>query len=498
MDQLGTTLEIKAVRFQDRIISGYASIFNNEDLVGDIVDPGAFSKTLAEKPPSQVAVFIGHKTNELPVGVPMVLRVDFQGLYSETKIFPGPMGDQLLETAKGLSENGLKLGMSIGYRLREGKPERSKQGGYAKRLMDIDLREYSFAAAQTIANPLALTTSVKTADQVTGEITTALAVTDAEEEIKASVGSFAWTRGLVANAIRAKAGSSYIVEMFPDRVIYRVYGTGTGEEAEILYECSYSIKDGAVTMGEPTQVDVQYVPMVSKTTQEVKAMPYQVRKSGDEWCVFDDAGKNRGCSPTEEMAKRHMAAMYANEKDDMPMKKDLPNSAYLYVEPGEDDEQGLRVPRAKRHFPYRTADGQLDATALETAIKTIPSATIEGVKTSVLLARAQRYLEAAHGLTKTINLEAPEWLEGASIELSAMGDELRKTAETLAGEHAAMRLLGDDTKDYRRIRPETRARLDALADQIKALTKWAELADAGAERQAAVARYTAELALLEI
>lgn len=463
MDQLGTTLEIKAVRFQDRIISGYASIFGNEDLVGDIVDPGAFTKTLAEKPPSQVAVFIGHKTNELPVGVPVVLRTDSQGLYSETKIFPGPMGDQLLETAKGLSENGLKLGMSIGYRLRDGRPERSKQGGYAKRLLDIDLREYSFAAAQTIANPLALTTSVKTADQVTGEISKALAVTEAEEEIKASVGSFAWTRGLVANAIRSKAGSSYILEMFPDRVIYGVYGTGTGEEAEILYECSYSISGSTVTLGEPTQVDVQYVPMA--TTKTAAADPAEA---------------------TQERSSKPMA--------------DLPNSAYLYVEPGEDDEHGLRVPRAKRHFPFRTAEGALSSDLLAQAVKTIPTEPLpEGVNRLPLLGRAQRYLEAAQGVgIKTLELDGPEWTGGAPVEISAIGDELRKTSETLAQEMAAMRLLGEDTKEARRIRPETRARLTDLAKQIQSIVSWAEMADAGAERKAAVDRHRRELELLEV
>jgi len=43
-------------------------------------------------------------------------------------------------------------------------------------------------------------------------------------------------------------------------------------------------------------------------------MPYEKRKVGDEWCVFDkETGENKGCSTTEAKADAHIAAMYANE-----------------------------------------------------------------------------------------------------------------------------------------------------------------------------------------
>lgn len=42
-------------------------------------------------------------------------------------------------------------------------------------------------------------------------------------------------------------------------------------------------------------------------------MPYKIEKQGDQWCVVDTDGKAHGCSDTEDLAKSHMAAMYANE-----------------------------------------------------------------------------------------------------------------------------------------------------------------------------------------
>lgn len=40
-------------------------------------------------------------------------------------------------------------------------------------------------------------------------------------------------------------------------------------------------------------------------------MPYNVRKLGDKkWCVYDEDGKNRGCSESKAMATSHLRALY--------------------------------------------------------------------------------------------------------------------------------------------------------------------------------------------
>ncbi len=51
-------------------------------------------------------------------------------------------------------------------------------------------------------------------------------------------------------------------------------------------------------------------------------MPYKIVKQKDKYCVMNtDTGENKGCSDSEDMAKQHMAALYANEKK--PGKKDM-------------------------------------------------------------------------------------------------------------------------------------------------------------------------------
>ena len=59
---------------------------------------------------------------------------------------------------------------------------------------------------------------------------------------------------------------------------------------------------------------------------------------------------------------------------------DLPDSAFLYIEPGgRKDEDGKTVPRSLRHFPVRDDQGELDLPHLRNAIARIPQARIPGL-----------------------------------------------------------------------------------------------------------------------
>ena len=156
MDRVSALFEIKAVDSSQRIIEGYASVFGNVDKVGDVVDPAAFADTLRRKAPGDIAVFIGHQASTLPVGEPLEIRADERGLFTKTLVLDGPVGDQLLSAAK----KGL-LGMSIGYVPLASRPD-TVGGRKVRRLTNVDLHEYSFAAKAMIANPDALVTAVKT------------------------------------------------------------------------------------------------------------------------------------------------------------------------------------------------------------------------------------------------------------------------------------------------------------------------------------------------
>lgn len=187
-------MEVKQVDTLQRIISGYAAVIGNVDLGNDVIDPGAFTKTLREKQPADIGVFIGHDTSALPVGIPITLRVDGKGLFSETLIKPGPVGDDLLATAQFMAAHGRPLGQSIGYRVHPGGAKFDRMSGKTvRRLMSLDLHEYSFAAGMAVMNPEALTTGVKALSE--GSDTAGGFAVDADHEGKAGVNCTVEKRG---------------------------------------------------------------------------------------------------------------------------------------------------------------------------------------------------------------------------------------------------------------------------------------------------------------
>lgn len=123
-------LEEQAVK-DDGSFSGYASKFDMVDQDGDIVLPGAFTKTLAARRPKMLW---GHDTNK-PIGLWDVVEVDSIGLRVEGKL--------LLTTAMGretyeLMKAGVVDGMSIGYLTRKSETRAGNRG-----LIEVDLFEIS-------------------------------------------------------------------------------------------------------------------------------------------------------------------------------------------------------------------------------------------------------------------------------------------------------------------------------------------------------------------
>ena len=74
-------------------------------------------------------------------------------------------------------------------------------------------------------------------------------------------------------------------------------------------------------------------------------------------------------------------------------KNDLPDSAFLYIEPGgKKDSEGKTTPRSLRHFPYKDADGKIDAIHVRNAISRIPQAKISAKLKTRLQAKARAIL----------------------------------------------------------------------------------------------------------
>lgn len=115
--------------------SGYAAVFGNKDSGGDIIEKGAFSKTIREDF-GRIKILSQHTDCELPIGKPLELREDDKGLFIRGKIS---------DTAKGrdiqtLMKDGVLNELSIGYDAVEFDYD-NKQG--VRRLKEIKLWEVS-------------------------------------------------------------------------------------------------------------------------------------------------------------------------------------------------------------------------------------------------------------------------------------------------------------------------------------------------------------------
>ena len=104
---------VKDVDTKQGIVTGYYSVFGNIDSDGDMIMPGAFTKTISENGPqakNRIMHLWQHNPTE-PIGKPHVLKEDNYGLYFETK---------LIDTSKGadaikLYEAGVINEHSIGF-----------------------------------------------------------------------------------------------------------------------------------------------------------------------------------------------------------------------------------------------------------------------------------------------------------------------------------------------------------------------------------------------
>jgi uncharacterized protein len=130
-----TALDLKAVE-ADGTFSGYASLFNVEDLGRDIVLPGAFRDSLAARGPAGIKMLFQHRPEE-PIGVWEQLKEDARGLYAKGRL--------MLDVARAretlsLMRAGALDGLSIGFRAVVG--HRDNKSG-VRRLGKVDLWEIS-------------------------------------------------------------------------------------------------------------------------------------------------------------------------------------------------------------------------------------------------------------------------------------------------------------------------------------------------------------------
>lgn len=150
MQHKSVALEIKREPDEDGIFEGYASVFGVVDQGMDVVERGAFAKSLGSG--RKVKMLWQHNTSD-PIGVWDEIREDERGLYVKGRL--------LKEVQKGREAMALlKVGaidsMSIGYRTIEAVPEAN---GRVRKLTEVDLFEVSLVTFPML--PDAKITSVK-------------------------------------------------------------------------------------------------------------------------------------------------------------------------------------------------------------------------------------------------------------------------------------------------------------------------------------------------
>lgn len=150
---LSIPFELKREPDADGYFEGYAAVFENVDRGMDVIQRGAFAKSLGSG--RKVKLLWQHDMGSV-IGVLVELREDERGLYVKGRL--------LADVRKGaealsLLRAGAIDGISIGYRVVQATKE---GGGSVRRLLEVDLYEVSLVTMPM--NELATVTDVKSVD----------------------------------------------------------------------------------------------------------------------------------------------------------------------------------------------------------------------------------------------------------------------------------------------------------------------------------------------
>jgi uncharacterized protein len=149
-------LDLKALG-EDGVIAGYGAVFGNRDSYGDVIQPGAFKRSLADhrRNKSRPKMFWQHDPSQ-PIGSWTEITEDDKGLLVTGQL---NMDVQRGREAFALLKAGDIDGLSIGYRVVKASEDET-QG--VMLLKELTLVEVSVVSQP--ANPLALVSAVKAAE----------------------------------------------------------------------------------------------------------------------------------------------------------------------------------------------------------------------------------------------------------------------------------------------------------------------------------------------
>jgi hypothetical protein len=151
---------------------GYASVWSSVDLGGDMIERGAYTKTLDEwANKGQLPQLLYYHQDQVIIGDWLEMREDEKGLYVKGRLWV--KGDLRIETAvmaynilRGTSVKGL----SIGYSVRDYDSQEQVDGSRIRLLKEINLFEVSIAPYSM--EPKAKVHAVKSLTDEDGQILT--------------------------------------------------------------------------------------------------------------------------------------------------------------------------------------------------------------------------------------------------------------------------------------------------------------------------------------
>ncbi len=158
---LEVPFEIKAIHDEDGIFEGYGSVFGNVDEDGDIIETGAFTKSLLKHHTNQTqpALLWMHDPMH-PVGRYLEVREDARGLYVK--------GQLILDSSQGrdayaLLKGGAINGLSIGYVPKAWELNKTNK---TRQLKEVELWEVSLVTfpANTLARIMTVKHKISTGD----------------------------------------------------------------------------------------------------------------------------------------------------------------------------------------------------------------------------------------------------------------------------------------------------------------------------------------------
>ena len=154
MENISVGFECKNMLESDNAfhVDGYASVYGNVDLGGDIMDHGSFAESVGKSIP----LLLSHDAGAVPIGTIDEMREDNVGLFFKASM---PKSDKRVsEQIYPQLKHGSLKGVSVGF-IAKAREFMEVEGKRIRKITKADLLEISLTAIGM--NPKALLTDVK-------------------------------------------------------------------------------------------------------------------------------------------------------------------------------------------------------------------------------------------------------------------------------------------------------------------------------------------------